>query len=162
MRRWISVSNVVFCEPSCVSAGLTLSPRQRITVLREISRLNVSGEEPHIAASLINQFNYSGDATCATDGLCAIACPVNIDTGKIIKELRHDKISSRQYKNSDVDCRPHEFCNFFGPECPFDCWFCPYNFGNRPDERYLWRNKKNYRVIISHTGHRPCRMDRRG
>ena len=87
-----------FCEPSCVSAELTLSPRQRITVLREINRLKASGEEPHTAASLINQFNYSGDATCATDGLCAVACPVNIDTGKIIKELRHSKISPRQQK----------------------------------------------------------------
>lgn len=87
-----------FCEPSCVAAELTLSPRQRITVLREISRLKASGEEPHIAASLVNQYNYSGDETCATDGLCAIACPVKIDTGKMIKELRHDKISSRQQK----------------------------------------------------------------
>ncbi len=28
------------------------------------------------------------DETCATDGLCSIACPVGIDTGKLIKELR--------------------------------------------------------------------------
>jgi D-lactate dehydrogenase len=89
-----------FCEPGCVSAELTISPRQRITVFREISRLKASGEEPHIVASLINKFDYSGDATCATDGLCAIACPVNIDTGKIIKELRHDKITPRQHKTA--------------------------------------------------------------
>ncbi|HBL78374.1 MAG: 4Fe-4S ferredoxin [Bacteroidetes bacterium GWF2_42_66] len=89
-----------FCEPSCVSAELTLSPRHRITVLREISRLKASGEEPHIAASLINQYSYSGNETCATDGLCAIACPVKIDTGKMIKELRHDHISPRQAKTA--------------------------------------------------------------
>lgn len=28
------------------------------------------------------------DETCATDGLCGIACPVNIDTGILVKELR--------------------------------------------------------------------------
>ncbi|MGV8136738.1 MAG: FAD-binding and (Fe-S)-binding domain-containing protein [Mangrovibacterium sp.] len=85
-----------FCEPSCVSAGLTISPRQRIAVYREISRLKASGEEPHVAASLINQFNYSGDETCATDGLCALACPVKIDTGKLVKELRFQHISEKQ------------------------------------------------------------------
>lgn len=89
-----------FCEASCVSADLTLSPRQRITVLREISRLKASGTEPHIAAALVNQYEYAGDETCATDGLCALACPVKIDTGKMIKELRHDQISPRQQKRA--------------------------------------------------------------
>jgi len=31
---------------------------------------------------------YGFNETCATDGLCAIACPVNIDTGALVKELR--------------------------------------------------------------------------
>jgi len=87
-----------FCEPSCVSAELTLSPRQRIAVYREISRLKVSGEEPHTAAALVNQFGYAGDETCATDGLCAISCPVKIDTGKLVKELRFQNITAKQAK----------------------------------------------------------------
>lgn len=85
-----------FCEPSCVSSGLTLSPRQRIAVYREISRLTTSDEQPHVAAKLVNKFNYSGNETCATDGLCAISCPVKIDTGKLVKELRFQNISKRQ------------------------------------------------------------------
>lgn len=85
-----------FCEPSCVSAEMTLSPRQRITVYREICRLKTSGKEPHVAAALISQFGYSGDETCATDGLCAISCPVKIDTGKLVKELRFQNNSERQ------------------------------------------------------------------
>ena len=89
-----------FCEPSCVSAELTLSPRQRIAVLREINRLKSTGEQPHVAASLVNQYEYSGDETCATDGLCALACPVKIDTGKMIKELRQEKISPKQQKTA--------------------------------------------------------------
>ncbi|MGV8090614.1 MAG: FAD-binding and (Fe-S)-binding domain-containing protein [Mangrovibacterium sp.] len=89
-----------FCEPSCVSAGLTLSPRQRITVYREISRLQASGEEPHLLASLVNAYHYSGDETCATDGLCALACPVKIDTGKLVKELRFQHISEKQAKRA--------------------------------------------------------------
>ncbi len=89
-----------FCEPSCVSAELTLSPRQRITVFREINRLKVSGAEPHLAAALINSYQYSANETCATDGLCATSCPVKIDTGKLIKELRYREISARQTKRA--------------------------------------------------------------
>lgn len=80
-----------FCEPSCVSAGLTLTPRQRIVIHREIVSLVTTGREPHLAASLLKSFDYAGDETCATDGLCAISCPVKIDTGKLIKNLRHEK-----------------------------------------------------------------------
>lgn len=87
-----------FCEPSCVSAELTLTPRQRIVVYREIKRLTATGHEPHIAASLIKDYHYQGDETCATDGLCAISCPVKIDTGKLIKDLRFEKHTVRQNK----------------------------------------------------------------
>ncbi len=80
-----------FCEPSCVSADLTLTPRQRIVIHREMVSLAKSGHEPHIAASLAKAFLYSGNNTCATDGLCAIDCPVKIDTGKLIKQLRAEQ-----------------------------------------------------------------------
>jgi D-lactate dehydrogenase len=83
-----------FCEPSCVSAGFTLTPRQRIVVYREMTSLKRSGREPHISASLESAYKYSGNETCATDGLCAISCPVKIDTGKLIKQLRSEEINS--------------------------------------------------------------------
>src|SRR5665648_78864 len=68
-----------FCEPTCVSAELTLTPRQRIVVYREMVSLRKSGHEPHILASLAKDFKYEGNETCATDGLCATSCPVKID-----------------------------------------------------------------------------------
>jgi len=85
-----------FCEPNCVSAELTLTPRQRIVVYREMARLGRSGQEPHVLASLTHDYRYEGNETCATDGLCATACPVNIDTGKLIKSLRTEEIGSKQ------------------------------------------------------------------
>jgi len=85
-----------FCEPSCVSAELTLTPRQRIVVYREMASLKLSGHEPHILASLTKDYRYEGNETCATDGLCAMACPVKIDTGKLIKALRTEEIGSGQ------------------------------------------------------------------
>jgi D-lactate dehydrogenase len=83
-----------FCESSCVSAGLTLSPRQRIAIHREMTSLKKSGQKPHISASLAKMYKYSGNETCATDGLCAVNCPVKIDTGKFIKYLRSENAGS--------------------------------------------------------------------
>ena len=83
-----------FCEPSCVSAELTLTPRQRIVVYREMKHLLKTGHEPHILAELSKDFKYAGNETCATDGLCATSCPVKIDTGKLIKSLRFNEIGS--------------------------------------------------------------------
>ena len=85
-----------FCETSCVSAELTLTPRQRIVVYREIANLALTGKDPELLAELTKAFEYSGDETCATDGLCATSCPVKIDTGKLIKELRSEKIGEKQ------------------------------------------------------------------
>lgn len=85
-----------FCEASCISVGLTLSPRQRIVIHRELTHLRETGHEPHIAAELSKLYEYEGDATCATDGLCSLACPVEIDSGKLIKSIRAQNITGKQ------------------------------------------------------------------
>lgn len=85
-----------FCEPSCVSADLTLTPRQRIAVHRELTSLLRTGQEPHRAGLLAKGFRYAGDNTCATDGLCAINCPVKIDTGRMIKEIRSHRVPQKE------------------------------------------------------------------
>lgn len=77
-----------FCEVHCPSRTLTLSPRQRIVAVREIARLRATREDPQRLAAFRQAFAYDGDATCATDGLCATSCPVGIDTGKLVKRLR--------------------------------------------------------------------------
>ena len=85
-----------FCEVNCPSRDLTLTPRQRIAVWREISRLRSGGDDPSRLIELTAHYAYQGDATCATDGLCAISCPVGIDTGKLIKDLRRLQVSGWQ------------------------------------------------------------------
>ena len=79
-----------FCEPRCPSRDLTLTPRQRIVVTREIARLRTGGGrvEREWAESLERDFAYEGIATCAGDSMCQTACPVKIDTGALMKELR--------------------------------------------------------------------------
>ena len=87
-----------FCEPHCVSEGLTLSPRQRIVIAREISRLESTNDDPQRLAAIQEEVTYQLDETCATDGLCALACPVHIDTGKFVKEWRARKFDSGDKK----------------------------------------------------------------
>lgn len=79
-----------FCEGTCVAEGLTLSPRQRVATFREMEYLKASGKEPHRAAEIQKLYQYSALDTCATDSLCALKCPVKVDTGKLVKELRHE------------------------------------------------------------------------
>ncbi len=77
-----------FCEVNCPSKDLTLTPRQRIIVQREIARLKATGENPIRLQAFECGYRYLGDQTCAADGLCAVACPVEINTGEHTKQLR--------------------------------------------------------------------------
>lgn len=82
-----------FCEVNCPSKELTLSPRQRIVAWREIHRLKETDEDHERLNTFIESFDYFGDQTCATDGLCATSCPVEINTGNLIKQLRLESSS---------------------------------------------------------------------
>ena len=79
-----------FCEPVCPSRELTLTPRQRIVVRRELER-QTSGT---LAEELRRDYQYAGLDTCAGDGMCQTRCPVSIDTGALVKRFRAARHSS--------------------------------------------------------------------
>ncbi|HMD06361.1 MAG TPA: FAD-binding and (Fe-S)-binding domain-containing protein [Candidatus Acidoferrum sp.] len=81
-----------FCEPACPSRNVTMTPRQRIVIRREMAR-QPSGSR--MFAQLLKEFEYDGIQTCAADGTCAVACPVSINTGALMK-------SFRQRENTDA------------------------------------------------------------
>ena len=98
-----------YCEPKCPSRELTLTPRQRIVVRREMARLQEAknaacppfspgpGERAgskELYDALDREFPYMALDTCATDGLCATACPVSIDTGQLVKRFRNVRASA--------------------------------------------------------------------
>lgn len=86
-----------FCENNCPSRDFTLTPRQRIAVYRQITRLEALGDFSG-ALKLKRSYAYSGLESCATDGLCELNCPVGINTGKLVKELRvqtHSALANR-------------------------------------------------------------------
>jgi D-lactate dehydrogenase len=75
------------CERICPSYGLSLTPRQRIVSLRTMETLkNNVGKK--IYRIMFKRFKYYGSDTCAASGMCAVVCPVGIDTGKVIKDWR--------------------------------------------------------------------------
>ena len=74
-----------FCEPVCPSRNLTTTPRQRIVLRREMARQPAGSP---LQRALLEEFSYEALDTCAADGSCQLACPVGIDTGRLVKELR--------------------------------------------------------------------------
>jgi D-lactate dehydrogenase len=48
-----------------------------------------------VLAALRDEYEYDGLETCAADGSCALACPLAIDTGALVKELRARQHSRR-------------------------------------------------------------------
>ncbi|MGC1165869.1 MAG: FAD-linked oxidase C-terminal domain-containing protein, partial [Solirubrobacterales bacterium] len=84
-----------FCEPVCPSRNLTTTPRQRIVLRREMARQPTGSP---VQRALLEEFEYEAMETCATDGSCQLACPVGIDTGLLIKEMRKRRHTERAEK----------------------------------------------------------------
>jgi D-lactate dehydrogenase len=82
-----------FCEPVCPSRWLTTTPRQRIVLRREMARQPPGSP---VLRALVEQYEYDGIETCAADGTCMLSCPVGIDTGKLIKDLRAREHTERE------------------------------------------------------------------
>ncbi|WP_219096614.1 FAD-binding and (Fe-S)-binding domain-containing protein [Pseudomonas sp. UMAB-40] len=85
-----------FCEPVCPSKGLTLSPRQRIVIWRDIQAKKRAGVD---TSELEAAYEYQGIDTCAATGLCAQRCPVGINTGELVKKLRSRKATHTKTAN---------------------------------------------------------------
>jgi D-lactate dehydrogenase len=75
-----------FCEPVCPSRNLTTTPRQRIALRREMAR---QPETSSLRAAILADYDYDAIQTCAGDGSCSIACPVDINTGTLMKHFRY-------------------------------------------------------------------------
>lgn len=81
-----------YCEHKCPSRDLTTTPRRRIVIRRALKKLEQEGDAINYKL-LLKQSQYDVMDTCAVDGLCATACPVDINTGDLIKRLRRENHS---------------------------------------------------------------------
>ena len=84
-----------YCEPACPSRELTTTPRQRIVIRREMVRQGLAGVETPMLRALRKDYSYLGLETCAGDGMCERACPVDINTGDLVKGFRAEQHSAR-------------------------------------------------------------------
>ena len=87
-----------FCEPVCPSRQLSLTPRQRITLYREIQSQQSIGADSGFINKLVDDFSYLAVDTCAATGLCEEQCPVGINTGELVKEYREN--NNQKWKSS--------------------------------------------------------------
>lgn len=96
-----------FCEVNCLTCGFALSSRQRIVIQREISRLRQSGDDPQRLATLLKEYKYWGNQTCAGDGLCSMSCPMHINTGELTHDIRQVELpkGSKGYQLGDFAAR---------------------------------------------------------
>jgi D-lactate dehydrogenase len=81
-----------FCEPVCPSRDLTTTPRQRIVLRREMAR---QPQGSPVQRALLEEYEYDSMETCAVDRSCQLACPLGIDTGKLVQELRATRHTKR-------------------------------------------------------------------
>ncbi|WP_194422310.1 FAD-binding and (Fe-S)-binding domain-containing protein [Microbacterium abyssi] len=81
-----------YCEPTCPSKDITLTPRQRIVLRRDMAWAEEQGDA-QLASELRADYDYEGVQTCAVDGMCGVACPVDINTGDLVRRLRAEEAS---------------------------------------------------------------------
>lgn len=82
-----------YCEPTCPSKDLTLTPRQRIVLRRDMAWAEEQGDT-ELLRDLRADYDYEGVQTCAVDGMCGVACPVDINTGDLVRRLRAEQASA--------------------------------------------------------------------
>lgn len=80
-----------YCEPVCPSRDLTTTPRQRIVLRREMQAAAAAGDLA-LLHELEDDYEYDAVETCAVDGMCQTACPVDINTGDLVKRLRAEAV----------------------------------------------------------------------
>ena len=83
-----------YCEHKCPSRDITTTPRRRIVIRRALKKLQLAGDTAKYEL-LLNQSKYDVLDTCSVDGLCATACPVDINTGDLVKRLRRENHSAK-------------------------------------------------------------------
>lgn len=82
-----------YCEHKCPSRDITATPRRRIVIRRVLQNLKEAGDQTQYD-QLLKEYQFDGLDTCAVDGLCATACPVDINTGDLVKRLRRENHST--------------------------------------------------------------------
>lgn len=142
-------TNCGFCQNICTSKNLTLTPRQRIVIQREIHELRRTGQDQELLSRLEKDFDYPGNQTCAVDGLCATTCPLGINTGDYIKFFRSQSVTP----TTPLDCREYSE-SYARSDGVSALWigcrqWSPWNFRHEGDGRSNTWGQKNHKKRYS-------------
>lgn len=74
-----------FCESGCPSRDLTLTPRERIVLRRELAG---RASDRRLVKAVMEDYPYEAVETCSTGGMCAVACPLGINTADLVRRQR--------------------------------------------------------------------------
>ncbi|MBY5920534.1 FAD-binding and (Fe-S)-binding domain-containing protein [Ferrimonas balearica] len=99
-----------FCEKTCPTSSLNMSPRHRITTLREIARLDQAGQRDE-AEAMRKASQYDVIDTCTACQLCTIACPVDNNMGMLVRQLRGEQLTSTAQKVLDFQANHYGAVN---------------------------------------------------
>ena len=99
-----------FCEATCPTKVLNVTPRQRISTLREITRLEEAGCHAESEALRVDS-RYDVVDTCAACLMCTIACPVDAAMGKLTRKLRTADISPGEQRALDFQAKYYGMVN---------------------------------------------------
>lgn len=102
-----------YCEPVCPSRDLTMTPRERIVVRREMARAEAAGDRA-LLKTLRNEYDYDGVQTCAVDGMCQTACPVLINTADLVRRLRNEQANPIEQAGWKVAAKHWDATSHFG------------------------------------------------
>ena len=102
-----------FCESNCPSRDLTITPRQRIAVYKEIYRMRSMPDRTPEQQKRLDEmsaiYEYDGQDTCAADGMCQEKCPVKINTGELIKQIRSEEMAEMPRASAVADSIANNF-----------------------------------------------------
>ena len=90
------------CEPTCPSAELTLTPRQRIVLQREIAARQ---HDPELLEAVAENYQYAAIDTCSAAGMCQVTCPLGIDTGELVRRQRSARTTEASERSWDRAAR---------------------------------------------------------
>ncbi|MGO4382649.1 FAD-binding and (Fe-S)-binding domain-containing protein [Specibacter sp. RAF43] len=93
-----------YCEPACPSKDLTLTPRGRIAIRREMRSAEIAGNTS-LLKELRRDYDYEGISTCAVDGMCQTSCPLSINTGDLVRRLRAENSKALENGAWDIAAR---------------------------------------------------------
>lgn len=93
-----------FCEKNCPSNKLTLSPRQRIALKREMQRLGSLNDKASkkLLKELKDGAKYFLNESCAACSMCEELCPVGINTANLALNERKANASDFSKKTAEL------------------------------------------------------------